>query len=221
VPGPLGVRLRPRPRYPGPVRALGTPWSPEQCRSHPSSGFKTPHPKTSLASLKQDDGGREGGGEIRPAGHRSDRAGACGHRAGVPRWGFAGVVSYEQRGAPPRGVHARSHAQAGRRAELDAQPARLIPARGAKQSHAVKREKGPPRHRQNNRLHAVTRTKPAAHPSGNNEASRSDERKADSESAGQQEGSRSEKREPGHTPAWQNESPLGRGKINPGRRASP
>ena len=171
--------------------------------------------------LKQDHGEREGGGEIRPAGHRSDRAGACGHRAGVPRWGVAGVVSYEQRGAPPRDVPARSHAQAGRRAGLDAQPERLLPARGAKQSHAVKREKGPPRHRQNNRLHAVTRTKPAAHPSGNNEASRSDERKADSESAGQQEGSRSEKREPGHTPAWQNESPLGRGKINPGRRASP
>jgi len=77
-------------------------------------------------------GTREGGGEIRPTGGWSHDAGACGHRAGVPPWGIAGVASCEQRGAPPWDVPARSHAQAGRRAALDVQPERLLRARGAK-----------------------------------------------------------------------------------------
>ncbi len=90
-----------------------------------------------LASMSVDSG--EGGGEIRPAGHRNHGAGACGHRAGVSQWGIAGVALYEQRGAPPRDVPARSHAKTGRRAGLDAQPERPLHARGAKQNpHAVK-----------------------------------------------------------------------------------
>jgi hypothetical protein len=107
------------------------------------------HPKTRLTRLKQDHGEREGGGEIRPAGHKSHFAGACGHRAGVSRWGVAGVVSYEQRGAPARDVPARSHAEAGRRAGLEAQPERPLQARGAEENlHGVENKTSPghPRH---------------------------------------------------------------------------
>ena len=86
--------------------------------------------------------------EIRPAGHRSDHAGGCGSRAGVSRWGIAGLVSYEQRGAPARDVPARSHAQAGRRAGLEARPERPLPARGANErAHVVKTEGPSPRAR--------------------------------------------------------------------------
>jgi len=82
--------------------------------------------------VEQAAGSSGGGGEIRPAGGRSHRAGACGNRAGVSRWGVAGAASGEQRGAPPRDVPARSHAQACRRAGLNARPERPLRARGAK-----------------------------------------------------------------------------------------
>jgi hypothetical protein len=105
----------------------------------------------------------EAGREIRPAGHRSHRAGACGNRAGVPRWGIAGVASYEQRGAPPQDVPARWHAKAGRRAGLDAQPERPLDARGAKQkpSRSERTKHGRPPVGQEN-LHGVE-TKTGAH----------------------------------------------------------
>jgi len=102
-----------------------------------------PRPKTFLGALEQNRCVREGGGKIRPAGDRSHCAGACGHRAGVSRWGIAGEASGEQRGAPPRDVPARSHAQVGRRAGLEAQPRRPLPARRAtRKPHAVKEGKG-------------------------------------------------------------------------------
>jgi hypothetical protein len=79
------------------------------------------------------------GEKIRTAGGRSHLARACGSRAGVSRWGIAGVASYEQRGAPTRDVPARSHAKVGRRAGLEPRPERRLRARGAKEegSHAV------------------------------------------------------------------------------------
>src|SRR5664280_2931730 len=56
-------------------------------------------------------------------------AGACGSRAGVPRWGVDGSDRGSLRGrrtarGPTAGRPARSHAQAGRRAALDAPPER-------------------------------------------------------------------------------------------------
>jgi hypothetical protein len=42
----------------------------------------------------------------------------------------------EQRGSARRAAPARSHAQAGRRAGLEAQPERLLPARGARENPA-------------------------------------------------------------------------------------
>jgi hypothetical protein len=143
VPGPLDVRKRRRHRHPVPVRALGPRGRGRHGHWHPPGGLNTPHPQdggTNLCNpiptlarrLRQARGAREGGGEIRPAGGRSHGAGACGSRAGVARWGFAGAVSGEQRGAPPWDVLARSHAKAGRRAALDAQPERPLIARGAR-----------------------------------------------------------------------------------------
>ena len=85
-----------------------------------------------------------GGGEMRPAGHMSHCAGACGAPEALP------VVGRRRGGffPTPRGHTAGSAlgslAQAGRRAGLDAQPERPLMARGAKQKkgHAVTRRRG-------------------------------------------------------------------------------
>jgi len=132
-------------RHPVPVRALGPRALGSHGRSHPLGGLNIPHPTCARACPRgcrpsmaeqtvQAHRERKGGGEIRPAGGRSHCDGACGHRAGVQRWGVAGAVSSEQRGALPRDVPARSHAKAGRRAALDAQPERPLRARGAKKN---------------------------------------------------------------------------------------
>jgi len=120
------------PDTPPRIRTLGTPWPPERWPLAPAGRNLSTHPQTRLTPLKQGCGGREGGGENRPAGEKSHGAEACGHRAGVSRWGIAGAASCEQRGAPPRSVPPRSRAQTGRRARLDAQPERPLTARGAK-----------------------------------------------------------------------------------------
>ena len=136
---PLG---KTKPSRSGKKKQAPSPWGKRES-GHPPGGLNFPLPMCSGAGPKGQGstmaerllhvpGTREGGGELRPAGGRSHCAGACGHRAGVPRWGIAGVVSYEQRGAPTRDVPARSHAQAGRRAGLDAQPERPLKARGAR-----------------------------------------------------------------------------------------
>ena len=103
----------------------------------PTRQAESLHPPTNKAHSAQAGPWRTGGwGGIRPAGHRSDHARACGYRAGVSRWGIAGAASCEQRGAPPRSVPPRSRAQAGRRAGLEAQPERPLTARGAKKETA-------------------------------------------------------------------------------------
>ena len=131
----------------------GSPRSREAWPLAPAWRFETPTLR--LETLKPGSGGsvagplerfnrqRGDGGELHPAGGWSHDAGACGHRAGAPQWGIAGAVSGEQRGAPPRDVPARSHAKAGRRAALDAQPERpgSEPA-GQKKPHAVKQKNG-------------------------------------------------------------------------------
>jgi hypothetical protein len=74
---------------------------------------------------------------------RSVRA-PSGQTGGWRRWPRPelSVEGGEQRGSARRAVPARSHAQAGRRAGLEAQPERLLQARGAKRrsSHAVRRK---------------------------------------------------------------------------------
>jgi hypothetical protein len=139
--GPLGVRKRQRPRHPAPDPHAGDPVVSGDMAAPPARRIESPPSRGhSLHFSSRTLVNWEGGGEIRPAGLRSHLACACGHRAGVSRRGVAGVVSYEQRGAPPRDVPARSHAEAGRRAGLDAQPERPLVARGAKQAlHAVKK----------------------------------------------------------------------------------
>jgi len=128
-PGPRAGSPRPRETWPlAPARRIDYPL-PQSAETK-----RCGHIPGLARRLKQAPGERDGGGDIRPAGHRSDGAGACGHRAGGPRWGIAGAVSGEQRGALPRDVPARSHAQAGRRAGLDAQPERPLRARGAKKN---------------------------------------------------------------------------------------
>jgi hypothetical protein len=111
-----------------------SPWPPETMATPPARRIEYPPTKKHRSDLSSSTllSGRVGG-ENRPAGHRSHLACGCGDRAGASRWGVAGAVSCEQRGTPPRGVPARSHAQAGRRAGLDAQPERPLMARGAKE----------------------------------------------------------------------------------------
>jgi hypothetical protein len=101
------------------------------------------HPKTLLTPLKQCPGRREGGGVKPPRGReepwrRSVRA-PSGQTGGWKRWPRPRVSPEggEQRGSARRAVPARSHAKAGRRAGLEAQPERPLMARGAKQSYTV------------------------------------------------------------------------------------
>ena len=141
--GPLGVRMTTAPPapHPGSARSGARGAAESIGRPRAPGGFQSPSTQQEQPNArKQARAQTGGGGENRPAGHRSDLACACGHGAGVARWGAAGGASSEQRGAPPRGVLARSHAPAGRRVGLEAQPERQLPARGAKYSHAVKRE---------------------------------------------------------------------------------
>jgi len=153
VPGPLGVRKRPRHRHPVPVRALGPRGLGRHDRWHPLGGLNSPLPQrggtnlgSRLASMArrfvQAHGERERGGEIRPAGGRSHGVGACGTRAGVPRWGIAGMASYEPRGALPRDVPARSHVTTGRSCGLEGRSERPLKTRGAKKDlHGVENKR--------------------------------------------------------------------------------
>jgi hypothetical protein len=132
--------------------------------SHPRHRrIGSPHPSPWRDHSSRSVAKREGGGEIRPAGGMSHCAEACGSRAGVSRWGIGGVAFHEQRGAPLRDVPARSHAEAGRRAALDAQPERPLKARGAKES-----------------LHEVENRTSPSHPRGKTTASRSAKKKGSS-----------------------------------------
>jgi len=103
----------------------------------------------------------EGGGEIRPAGDRSHGAGACGHRAGVPRWGIAGAVSGEQRGALPRDVSRprrdRTRRRVGGLRSMCSPSDRSQPAGQNKTSTEWKTREGPPTRRARKKPHAVKR----------------------------------------------------------------
>ena len=91
------LRYAPGQRLPTPMSTRG-PRGLRSDRPPAVPAVLTPHPKTLPTPLKQGGGGREGGGEIRPAGRRSHHAGASGHRAARPAGGDAG---------PDRASHAR------------------------------------------------------------------------------------------------------------------
>ena len=115
---------------------------------------------------------------------------AAGHRAGVSRWGVAGVVSYEQRGAPPWDVPARSQPEESRSAASGGEQATRgrAPAwqwktpRSGKQIRAARSH---PRRRQRRSRYAVTKKKPGPSPWGKRKPPRSGMKGA------------------GRTPAWQ------------------
>ena len=148
APGPLGVRMRRRRRLPGTARASGT----RGLRSHqppaaPAMSFPRPdaHARLAQESCSSRVAGFPAEGSVVEIAPRAIGAIAP-ERAGPERASRGGVslalASYEQRGAPARDVPARSHAEAGRRAGLEAQPERPLQARGAKQNlHGVERQK--------------------------------------------------------------------------------
>jgi len=142
-----------------------------ETRGFPSASAKPRAPRNLVPVLR----GREGGGDIRPAGHRSDLAGvlgrgafippvprvanvseARGHRTREPRWGDGGADLCERRGAP-------------RRIALSGRGRRSV------RSQRLGRRKAAPSHprcRQTKNRHAETTKKRTAHPFGKTRPSR-------------------------------------------------
>jgi hypothetical protein len=76
---------------------------------HPRSRMKRSRgPATEQPGPDFNVSSRRVGVSNRPAGASGHPSGGCGLPSGRTAWGIAGVASYEQRGAPPRDVPARS-----------------------------------------------------------------------------------------------------------------
>jgi hypothetical protein len=136
---------------PSPQRGsrVRSPRAPERSATHGTGGLNPP-PKvhrafSRAASLRV--GGIQFARRV-PAAMSPE---AAGYRAGVPRWGVAGVVSYEQRGAPPWDVPARSQPEESWGATS-----------GGEQATSGRAPAG-----QNRGRYAVPKKKPAPGPQGN------------------------------------------------------
>jgi hypothetical protein len=111
------------------IRTLGTPWRPEKSPLAPARRNLSTHPEELLIPPKQNPGGREGGGEIRPAGRGAKKR-------QPPRSGKKRAISYrgtgkervsdERRSAAPRGSPSRRG-----RARSGPRPMLRPPGRGA------------------------------------------------------------------------------------------
>jgi hypothetical protein len=92
--GPPGVRIHPRPRHPTPDPHARDPVACAAMAAPPAGQIESGHPKTLVKPVNYDRGKREGGGEIRPAGERSDRSQPAGQKETSTEW-------KKGRGRPP------------------------------------------------------------------------------------------------------------------------